>query len=123
MQDTLNGRLEGKVAVVTGASTGIGRATMEVFSRAGAKVVGAARTQSTPRSVIALTASSTASILATATRCVRCGRRAWVIHRSTVFGSTPVRSATSAVRSCSPAARAASTEAPCGTTNPLALWP
>lgn len=47
MQDTLNGRLEGKVAVVTGASTGIGRATMEVFSRAGAKVVGAARTQST----------------------------------------------------------------------------
>lgn len=47
MQDTLNGRLEGKVAVVTGASTGIGRATMDIFSRAGAKVVAAARTQST----------------------------------------------------------------------------
>jgi meso-butanediol dehydrogenase/(S,S)-butanediol dehydrogenase/diacetyl reductase len=45
--DTLNGRLEGKVAVVTGASTGIGRCAMEMFARAGAKVVGAARTQST----------------------------------------------------------------------------
>jgi meso-butanediol dehydrogenase/(S,S)-butanediol dehydrogenase/diacetyl reductase len=45
--DTLNGRLEGKVAVITGASTGIGRATMEMFARAGAKVVGAARTQTT----------------------------------------------------------------------------
>ena len=47
MDNRLNGRLEGKVAVVTGASTGIGRATMQMFSRAGAKVVGAARTQST----------------------------------------------------------------------------
>ena len=45
--DTLNGRLEGKVAVITGASTGIGRSAMEMFARAGAKVVGAARTQST----------------------------------------------------------------------------
>lgn len=45
--DTLNGRLEGKVAVITGASTGIGRTAMEMFARAGAKVVGAARTQET----------------------------------------------------------------------------
>jgi meso-butanediol dehydrogenase/(S,S)-butanediol dehydrogenase/diacetyl reductase len=42
----LNGRLEGKVAVITGASTGIGRAAFEMFAAAGAKVVGAARTQS-----------------------------------------------------------------------------
>jgi NAD(P)-dependent dehydrogenase (short-subunit alcohol dehydrogenase family) len=45
MTATVAGRLEGKVAVVTGASTGIGRATFELFARAGAQVVGASRTQ------------------------------------------------------------------------------
>ena len=42
----MGGRLDGKVAIVTGASTGIGRATFELFAREGAIVVGAARTQS-----------------------------------------------------------------------------
>src|SRR3979411_1119131 len=37
------GRLKGKVAVISGASSGIGRATMELFGREGATVVGTAR--------------------------------------------------------------------------------
>jgi NAD(P)-dependent dehydrogenase (short-subunit alcohol dehydrogenase family) len=41
------GRMDGKVVVVTGASTGIGRATFELFAREGATVVGCARTKST----------------------------------------------------------------------------
>jgi NAD(P)-dependent dehydrogenase (short-subunit alcohol dehydrogenase family) len=41
-----SGRLAGKVVIITGASSGIGRATMERCGREGAKVVGAARTES-----------------------------------------------------------------------------
>lgn len=39
------GRLEGKVALIAGAGTGVGRAAMEIFAREGAKVVGVSRTQ------------------------------------------------------------------------------
>jgi NAD(P)-dependent dehydrogenase (short-subunit alcohol dehydrogenase family) len=39
------GRLDGKVAIITGAGTGVGRAAMEIFAREGAKVVGVSRTQ------------------------------------------------------------------------------
>ena len=37
------GRLDGKVAVITGAGTGIGRSCMEIFAREGAAVIGTGR--------------------------------------------------------------------------------
>lgn len=40
------GRLQGKVAIITGAGSGIGRSCMELFAREGAQVVGCSRTQS-----------------------------------------------------------------------------
>ena len=42
-------RLKGKVALITGAGTGVGRACMKLFAAEGAKVVGVSRTQSQSR--------------------------------------------------------------------------
>jgi len=42
---TMSGRLDGKVAVITGASSGVGAAAFRLFAREGARVVGIARRQ------------------------------------------------------------------------------
>ena len=41
----MTGRVQDKVAIITGAGTGIGRACLELFAREGAQVVGVSRTQ------------------------------------------------------------------------------
>jgi NAD(P)-dependent dehydrogenase (short-subunit alcohol dehydrogenase family) len=64
------GRLEGKVALISGAGTGVGRACMEIFAREGATVHGVSRTQANLDEVVAAVtraggrASATAADLA-----------------------------------------------------------
>ena len=43
---TANGRLQGRVAIVTGAGQGIGEAIAKAYARAGAKVIITGRTLS-----------------------------------------------------------------------------
>ena len=41
----MTGRVQDKIAIITGAGTGIGRACFELFAREGATVIGVSRTQ------------------------------------------------------------------------------
>ena len=61
------GKLDGKVAVITGASRGIGKAIAFAFARAGAKVVLAARTRETLEQVAVELRDSGAEALAVPT--------------------------------------------------------
>jgi NAD(P)-dependent dehydrogenase (short-subunit alcohol dehydrogenase family) len=47
-------RLDGKIAIITGAGTGVGRSCMTIFAREGAKVIGASRTQKNLDETLAL---------------------------------------------------------------------
>lgn len=51
------GRLQGKVAIITGAGTGLGRSAAVLFAREGAKVVGCGRTRATLDETAALIAA------------------------------------------------------------------
>ncbi len=55
----MTGRVQDKVAIITGAGTGIGRACLSLFAREGATVVGVSRTQSNLDAALALARTET----------------------------------------------------------------
>ena len=51
----MTGRVDGKIALISGAGTGVGRACMVLFGREGARVVGCSRTQANLDETLRLT--------------------------------------------------------------------
>ena len=51
----MSGRVDGKITLISGAGTGVGRACMVLFGREGAKVVGCSRTQANLDETLRLT--------------------------------------------------------------------
>ena len=54
----MTGRVDGKIALISGAGTGVGRACMVLFGREGASVVGCSRTQANLDETLRLTKES-----------------------------------------------------------------
>jgi NAD(P)-dependent dehydrogenase (short-subunit alcohol dehydrogenase family) len=67
----MTGRLKGKVCVVTGASSGVGRATALMFAREGAQVVAAARRMKELEELCAVAAAEGGEIVASRTDVTR----------------------------------------------------
>ena len=86
-------KLETKIAIVTGASSGIGQATAERLARAGYKVYGTSRraAQSGQRSfeMLTLDVTSDASVEAAVTEVMRAERRIDLLVNNAGFGVAP----------------------------------
>jgi NAD(P)-dependent dehydrogenase (short-subunit alcohol dehydrogenase family) len=74
--------LKGKVAIVTGASSGIGRASARLFARAGAKVVVAARRKVELESLVREIADQRGDAFALAGDATRRSPKSWSSVRS-----------------------------------------
>ena len=61
-----NGRLQGKRAIVTGAGSGIGRASAKLFAAEGARVLAVDRVQESVETTVAEIINSGGSAIATA---------------------------------------------------------
>ena len=83
-------RLEGKVAIVTGANSGIGKATAELFAREGADLVLAARRLDKLQEVEAYAASQGVRAISVATE-TRTSPSPTVIWSCGTRSSPPIR--------------------------------
>ena len=89
-------RLKGKAAIVTGASSGIGRATAKLFAEEGAKVVVAARRESE----LALLVSEISSGGGEASRLGRRREVGGICEESGGRGNRPVRAPRHRIQQC-----------------------
>jgi 3-oxoacyl-[acyl-carrier protein] reductase len=100
----MGGRLAGKVAIVTGAGSGIGRATAVAFAREGARVVVATRTEAHGAETLSLIeaaggqgllrtvdiADHTAARAMVGEAAATCGRLDIMVHNAAAFGRASV---------------------------------
>ncbi|MCA3435815.1 MAG: SDR family oxidoreductase [Rhodobacter sp.] len=84
-------RVKGKVALITGAGTGVGRACMELFAREGARVVGVSRTQANlDETLAAVTAAGGEGIVVSADLSVPAGAQKAVDAALATYGRVDI---------------------------------